>query len=108
MYSKFVYMYREDILTGIKRSLDRSDQGQRDQEQRIAVRGHLLSDIAFYRGFTCSRDHDDEPWMINNELAATWNNMHYDGLGTTLASAYEAMLRIAIRHDYDRTWETGK
>ena len=66
MYSKFEYMYREDILTGIKRGLDRSD-----QEQRIAVTGHLLSDIAFYRGFTRSRDHDDEPLMINNELAAT-------------------------------------
>ena len=49
-------IYIEDILTGIKRSLDRSD-----QEQRIAVTGHLLSDIAFYRGFTCSRDHDDKP-----------------------------------------------
>ena len=48
--------------------------------------------------------------MINNELATTWYNMHYDhdGLGTTLASAYRAMLRIAIRHDYDRTWDTSK
>ena len=43
----------------------------KDQEQWIAVIGRLLSDIAFYRGFTRSRDHDDEPRMINNELAAT-------------------------------------
>ena len=34
--------------------------------------------------------------------------MYYDSLGTSLASACRAVLHIAVRHDYDRTWDTSK